>query len=95
MLLALSEDARLREQLGVPTKIAKILITNLDPAPGRTTVVLVRKPVGAQAGCPRRPPASLTPTNGSSCWARARISNGHQPHLGSGELVVGERPIAA
>ncbi len=40
------EDARLREQLGVPTKIAKILITYLDPMPGRTTVFLVREPVG-------------------------------------------------
>jgi len=40
------EDARLREQLGVPTKIAKILITYLDPTPGRTTVFLVKEPVG-------------------------------------------------
>jgi hypothetical protein len=40
------EDARLREQLGVGTKVGKILITYLDPMPGRTTVFLVREPVG-------------------------------------------------
>jgi hypothetical protein len=40
------EDARLRVQLGVGTKVAKILITYLDPMPGRTTVFLVREPVG-------------------------------------------------
>jgi hypothetical protein len=40
------EDARLREQLGVRTKIAKILVTYLDPRPGRTTVFLVKEPVG-------------------------------------------------
>ena len=40
------EDARLRERLGVGTRIAKILITYLDPRPGRTTVFLVREPVG-------------------------------------------------
>jgi len=40
------EDARLREQLGVGTKIAKILITYLDPRPGRTIVYLVKEPVG-------------------------------------------------
>ncbi len=40
------EDARLREQLGVGTRIAKLLITYLEARPGRTTVVLVREPVG-------------------------------------------------
>ena len=40
------EDARLREQLGVGTRLAKLLVTFLEPRPGRTTVVLVRQPVG-------------------------------------------------
>ena len=40
------EDARLREQLGVGTRLAKALITFLEARPGRTTVVLVREPVG-------------------------------------------------
>jgi len=40
------EDARLRARLGVATKIAMILITYLDPRPGRTTVFLVKEPVG-------------------------------------------------
>jgi len=40
------EDARLREQLGVGTKLARILIMERDFNPGRTTVILVRKPVG-------------------------------------------------
>jgi hypothetical protein len=40
------EDTRLREQLGVPTKLAKLLFSYLEPAPGRTTVILVREPVG-------------------------------------------------
>jgi LUD domain len=40
------EDARLREQLGVGTKLARILILEQEFAPGRTTVVLVREPVG-------------------------------------------------
>jgi hypothetical protein len=40
------EDARLRETLGVPTRIAKIAILAAEGRPGRTTVVLVRQPVG-------------------------------------------------
>jgi acyl-CoA hydrolase len=40
------EDARLREQMGVGTKLARILILELDYTPGRTTVILVREPVG-------------------------------------------------
>lgn len=40
------EDARLREQMGVGTKIARILIIERDFMPGRTTVILVRQPVG-------------------------------------------------
>jgi len=40
------EDARLREQLGVGTQLAKLLVTYLEPRPGRTTVILVREPVG-------------------------------------------------
>jgi LUD domain len=40
------EDARLREQLGVGTKLAKLLVIFAEPQPGRTTVILVREPVG-------------------------------------------------
>jgi len=40
------EDARLREQLGVGTKITRTLILEQDFMPGRTTVILVREPVG-------------------------------------------------
>ena len=40
------EDARLREQLGVGTKITRTLILDQDFAPGRTTVILVRRPIG-------------------------------------------------
>lgn len=40
------EDTRLREQMGVPTRLAKLLVTYAEPAPGRTTVILVREPVG-------------------------------------------------
>ena len=40
------EDARLREQLGVGTKLTRILITERDFTPGRTTIILVREPVG-------------------------------------------------
>jgi hypothetical protein len=40
------EDARLREQLGVGTRLAKMLVTFLDSQRGRTTVILVREPVG-------------------------------------------------
>lgn len=40
------EDARLREQMGVGTKIARTLILEQDFVPGRTTLVLVREPIG-------------------------------------------------
>jgi anion-transporting ArsA/GET3 family ATPase len=40
------EDARLREQLGIGTQLARILILERDFRPGRTTVILVRDPVG-------------------------------------------------
>jgi hypothetical protein len=40
------EDARLREQLGVPTKITRTLILERDYVPGRTTIILVREPIG-------------------------------------------------
>ena len=40
------EDADLRAALGVPTKLAKMLVIFEEPRPGRTTVVLVREPVG-------------------------------------------------
>ncbi len=40
------EDARLREQMGVGTKIARTLILERDFVPGRTTIVLVRDPIG-------------------------------------------------
>jgi hypothetical protein len=40
------EDNLLRKQLGVPTKIASVLQIRLAPRPGRTTVFLVREPVG-------------------------------------------------
>ena len=40
------EDARLREQLGVGTRLGKVLVTYLEPRPGRTTVILVREPAG-------------------------------------------------
>jgi hypothetical protein len=40
------EDARLQAQLGVPTKLAKLLVMYEEPRPGRVTVVLVREPVG-------------------------------------------------
>ncbi len=40
------EDARLREQMGVGTKITRTLILDQDFVPGRTTVILVREPIG-------------------------------------------------
>jgi hypothetical protein len=40
------EDARLRAQLGVGTKLAKLLVMYAEPRPGRMTVILVREPVG-------------------------------------------------
>jgi len=40
------EDARLREQMGVGTKITRTLILESDFMPGRTTIILVRDPIG-------------------------------------------------
>lgn len=40
------EDARLREQLGVGTKLATLLVIFEQPRPGRMTVFLVREPIG-------------------------------------------------
>src|SRR5215471_13721730 len=40
------EDARLHEQLGVGTQLARILILERDFRPGRTTIILVREPIG-------------------------------------------------
>jgi hypothetical protein len=40
------EDASLRKRIGVPTRLAKLLVIYEDPSPGRVTVVLVREPVG-------------------------------------------------
>lgn len=40
------EDARLREQMGVGTQLARVLILERDFVPGRTTIILVRQPIG-------------------------------------------------
>jgi hypothetical protein len=40
------EDARLREQLGIGTRITRTLILESDFVPGRTTIILVRQPIG-------------------------------------------------
>jgi YkgG family uncharacterized protein len=40
------EDARLREQMGIGTKITRTLIIERDFMPGRTTIILVREPIG-------------------------------------------------
>jgi LUD domain len=40
------EDARLREQMGRGTHLAKLLVSYMEPLPGRVTVILVREPVG-------------------------------------------------
>lgn len=40
------EDARLREQMGIGTKVTRTLILDQDFRPGRTTVILVRQPIG-------------------------------------------------
>jgi len=40
------EDARLREQLGIGTRITRTLILESDFMPGRTTIILVRQPIG-------------------------------------------------
>lgn len=39
------EDARLREQMGIGTKLTRILIMEMDFNPGRTTIVLGRNPI--------------------------------------------------
>jgi L-lactate utilization protein LutC len=40
------EDERLRASLGVPTKIGKILVTNLEAMPGRVTAIIVKEELG-------------------------------------------------
>jgi hypothetical protein len=40
------EDARLRQAMGVGTKVTRTLILEQDFMPGRTTVILVREPIG-------------------------------------------------
>jgi acyl-CoA hydrolase len=40
------EDASLRKRIGVPTRLAKLLVIFEEPRPGRMTVVLVREPIG-------------------------------------------------
>ncbi len=40
------EDARLREAMGIGTKITRTLILEQDFMPGRTTIILVREPIG-------------------------------------------------
>lgn len=40
------EDVRAREKYGMPSTLAKVLIMNSDWPAGRTTVVLVREPIG-------------------------------------------------
>ena len=40
------ENAQVRERLGVDAKLEKVLLTFGEWTPGRTTVVLVRQPVG-------------------------------------------------
>ena len=40
------EDARLREQMGLGTKLTRVLIIESDFRPGRTTIILVRAPIG-------------------------------------------------
>jgi hypothetical protein len=32
--------------MGRPTHLAKLLVNYMEPLPGRTTVILVREPVG-------------------------------------------------
>src|SRR5215469_12025661 len=40
------EDTRLRELTGEGTQLARVLILERDFRPGRTTIILVREPVG-------------------------------------------------
>ena len=54
------EDARLREQMGRGTHLAKLLVTYMEPMPGRTTVILVRETAGRLTRGGRRPPRRRT-----------------------------------
>lgn len=40
------EDLRLREQMGEGSQLARVLILERDFRPGRTTIILVREPIG-------------------------------------------------
>jgi hypothetical protein len=40
------EDARMHETMNLPSGLAKILIVNREIFPGRTTIVIVREPIG-------------------------------------------------
>ena len=40
------ESDRLRERIGVPSRLAKLLVVYEEPRPGRVSVILVREPVG-------------------------------------------------
>jgi hypothetical protein len=40
------EDMRLREQMGEGSQLARVLILERDFRPGRTTIILVREPIG-------------------------------------------------
>ncbi|WP_436772271.1 LUD domain-containing protein [Yinghuangia sp. YIM S09857] len=40
------EDARARRVYGSPSAINRLLVLNADPHPGRTTVLLLRQPIG-------------------------------------------------
>jgi hypothetical protein len=40
------EDVRMRQAMNMPSVLAKILIVNREIFPGRTTIVIVREPIG-------------------------------------------------
>jgi L-lactate utilization protein LutC len=40
------EDQRLRATLGIPTAIGKVLVTNREVLPGRTTAIIVKEELG-------------------------------------------------
>jgi L-lactate utilization protein LutC len=40
------EDARLRETLGRPSAVGKVLVTNREVLPGRTTAIIVKEELG-------------------------------------------------
>jgi hypothetical protein len=40
------ESERLRAAIGVDSYVSKVLISNRDPRPGRTTAILVREALG-------------------------------------------------